>query len=148
MKKHIPLILAAMAFCLLPPLCILPPLLFGAGGTTTAVKKNCGFTGFNGPCNYSAGCNLKIFLCSTYNKDKAVCTSSKQTELATNLFSCVTGTAQQACDPVPNSNGNAATTDCVIFYQCVYNDNTGACTQGAKSGTPCQSPYYMDDTCP
>ncbi len=141
MKKHIPLVVAAMALCLLPVLC-LSPLLLGAG------KKNCNLTPFNGACNYSAGCNLKIYLCSTFNGDEESCTNSKtvQTALAVNLFSCVAGAANQACDPVLKSDGTAATTDCVISYSCVY--ASGKCTQGPQSGTPCQAPYYQDDSCP
>lgn len=141
MKKHIPLVLAAATLCLLPVL-FLSPLLFGAA------PNNCNLTPFNGACNYSAGCALKIYLCSTFNGNQEDCVDKRtsQTALAVNLFSCTPGAATQACNPVLNSNGTAATTDCVISYSCLY--ISGKCTQGAQAGTPCQAPYYQSGTCP
>ncbi len=139
MKKHIPLALARTALCLLPVL-FLSPLLFGAGG-----KKNCGFTTFNGACNYP-NCNQQLTQCSTWNKNPNCATSGIQREAAVNLFSCVPGTAQQSCDPVLNSSGNADTTDCIIYYACVYN-NDQTCTKGTRTGQ-CVAPYYKDDKCP
>jgi hypothetical protein len=141
MKKHIRSVVVAATLCLLPIL-FLSPLLFGAAA------QNCNFTPFNGPCNYSAGCSLTIEKCSTYNNQPDVCTSHRSTKLATNFFSCVSGTPTQSCDPVLESDGIAATTTCLyVYYPCAYNQKTGACTQGPQSGT-CDAPYYQSGTCP
>jgi|SRR5579875_1560918 len=146
MKKHIRLIVAAATLCLLPIL-FLSPLLFGAG------TQNCNLTPFNGPCNYSAGCTLRVNKCSSCNGSPNSCIGTKllpptcsQTKLAVNLFSCVSGTATQSCDPVLDSDGTAATTNCTTTYKCLYNNDTGACTQGAQTGT-CDAPYYQSGTC-
>lgn len=146
MKKHISVVLAATMLCLLPILC-LSPLLFGAQGRA----KNCGYQPFNGPCGYS-GCPLAISRCSdNNNKGQFLCgTAGQNTSISVNFFTCVVTNPPDktvACDPVLDQNGNAATTDCVLTYGCVYNNNTGACTQGKQTGT-CPAPYYQKDTCP
>lgn len=139
MKNHIRLIVAAATLCLLPIL-FLSPLLLGQA-------NNCNLTPFNGPCNYSAGCSLTIYQCSTWEKDGINCPKNYNTSLAVNLFSCTTGTATQACNPVTLGNGNAAVTTCVTKRNCDYNQLSGACTPDTINST-CYAPYYQSGTCP
>lgn len=148
MKKHIPLVLAATALCLLPPLCILP-LLFGAGGTTTAKSKNCGYVPFNGSCAWS-GCNLNITSCYQWNNDAKCDTSGQEKDIVVNTFTCVATNPPdntKACDPVLDNNGKAATTDCTIIYNCKLNNITGLCQQNLITQR-CPAPYYKQDSCP
>jgi hypothetical protein len=138
MKKHIRVVLAAMTLCLLPVL-FLSPLLFGAG-------PNCNLYAFYGPCNYSAGCSLTINQCSSWNTEPGCVNNGSQTSLAVNYFSCSPGRATQACNPVLNGGGIAATTTCTTSYKCMWNGDTNKCVQGAQTGM-CVAPYYVTAAC-
>lgn len=142
MKKHLPLGVAAMTLCLMPIL-FLSPLVLGV------VKKNCGLKTFSGSCNYS-GCDLTIYQCSVYDNSPSCETQGKQRQIVVNDFSCVlTNPPDQtkACDPALNSNGTAATTDCVLKYSCILDPEFEICYTGTKTGS-CVAPYYIDETCP
>lgn len=122
------------------------PLIHGADPTcVTFAQKQA--------CNYSP-CQKTITTCSASSMDAALCAATKEVQVQINNFTCITSqTANKKCEPEtkPGANGEpvAATTDCVITYNCKYdNTKTPPCQVDATMGSGCQAPYYKTVDCP
>lgn len=136
-SKYIRFTIASIMLCMLPLLSLSPLIL---------AQNNCSFTPFNGACGYGNCTNVKMFTCGSVST-AATCPGVQESQLAVNLFTCVPGTPTQACNPVLNAQGNAATTNCRIDYSCSWDMTSSTCVVGPQAGS-CQAPYYKSATCP
>ena len=118
MRKYVSLVLTIVVL-LGVPVIALSPLLVGAPLCVQYAK--------NDVCTWQT-CQKQIDLCSNYSSNQTNCTvNGKEVQIQINMFTCVTyNMANSQCVPV-TKDGNAAYTDCVITYNCKWDNTRSTC---------------------